>query len=146
VKSLREQASAERAEAAPASESPAITYLRLYEIAHREHEPQGQFSSGEVALFRATAGDGSEGDIPFFEKYSDPLLGWGPRVKGGVELVPVPGGHSSALQEPHVRVLSTELQRRIDAALAKAEVRRAAAVAQPSQPAPSVERAPATVD
>ena len=152
VKSLREQAGGDHAEATAGPSSantpattPAITYLHLYEIAHREHEPRGQFASGEVALFRATAGDGSEGDIPFFEKYSDPLLGWGPRVKGGVELVPVPGGHSSALQEPHVRVLSAELQRRIDAALAKAEARRAAAVAQPSPPVPSVERAPVTV-
>jgi acyl transferase domain-containing protein/thioesterase domain-containing protein/acyl carrier protein len=143
VKSLRDHAPSSEAAAAPAAgEELSLSYLRLYEIAHREHEPRGQFQCGEVALFRASNGDGSEGDIPFMLKYSDPLLGWAPRVKGTVELVPVPGGHSSALQEPNVRVLSVELQRRIDVALAKAEARQASAQAA----APSPDREPATVD
>lgn len=141
VKSLREQSAEPSGQAQPVND---ISYLRLYEIAHREHQPKGQFSSGDVVLFRASNGDGSLSDIPFTEKYSDPLMGWGPRVQGTVELVPVPGGHSSALQEPNVRVLSTELQQRIDRALAKE-----ASQSAPAAPAPAsagAARAPATVE
>ncbi len=138
VQSLREAGEG----AAPVSESSDLSYLRLYEIAHREHAPQGQFAAGEVVLFRASQGDGSQGDVPFQEKYSDSALGWKPRVKAEVEVVPIPGGHSSALQEPNVRVLAAALQERIDRALTQIEPPAAGEV-----PAvPSDERKPATVD
>ena len=69
----------------------------------------------EISCF-GTEGEGP--DQPYVERYADPLLGWGPRTTGGLEAIDVPGGHSSMLQEPHVRTLAASLQRRIDEALA----------------------------
>jgi thioesterase domain-containing protein len=53
---------------------------------------------GRVVLFR-TRGH------PFFCSF-DPLLGWGPLVRGGVEVVAIPGAHEGIFMEPHVRELS----------------------------------------
>ena len=96
-----------------------LTFLHLYEIAHRSHRPAGLFGGGDVVLFRATTGNGAEDDIPFGDKYSDCILGWGKRVTDDVRLVAVPGGHVSILQEPHVAVLAAALQDAIDQALAR---------------------------
>jgi acyl transferase domain-containing protein/thioesterase domain-containing protein/aryl carrier-like protein len=104
---------------APAGRAPSLTFLQLYEAAHRAHRPEGLFAGGDVVLFRATAGNGAEDDIPFGEKYSDCILGWGRRVADDVILVRVPGGHTSLLQTPHVEVLAGALQRAIDAATAR---------------------------
>jgi thioesterase domain-containing protein/NAD(P)-dependent dehydrogenase (short-subunit alcohol dehydrogenase family)/acyl carrier protein len=111
-----EQLRTQQAGAAPTA--PVLGFLELYENAHREHVPLGVFSGGEVALFLATQGNGNKDDVPFRELYTDALLGWQCRVAEPVRSIDVPGGHSSALQEPHVRVLAKELQARIDAALA----------------------------
>ncbi len=83
-----------------------IDYLPLYEHAHREHDPGTQPLQGLVALYRATQGDGSAADQPYIERYGDPLLGWGPRVASPIEVVDVPGGHASLLQEPNVDKLA----------------------------------------
>ncbi len=96
-----------------------LPFLQLYELAHEAHHPQGLFAGGDVALFRATTGNGAPEDIPFMEVYSDCILGWGRRVADEVELVPVPGGHTSLLQEPHVATLSALLQRRLNESLAR---------------------------
>jgi hypothetical protein len=104
---------------APASRASSLTFLQLYEAAHRAHRPEGLFTGGDVVLFRATAGNGAEDDVPFGEKYSDCILGWGRRVADDVILVRVPGGHTSLLQTPHVEVLAGALQRAIDAATAR---------------------------
>ena len=53
-------------------------------------------------LFRATHGTGA--DEPYIERYADPLLGWGQRTSHDVHVYDIPGGHSSMLQEPNVRV------------------------------------------
>jgi thioesterase domain-containing protein len=53
---------------------------------------------GRVVLFR-TRGH------PFFSSF-DPLLGWGPLVRGGVDVVDIPGAHEGIFMEPHVRELS----------------------------------------
>ena len=66
--------------------------------------------------FRATHGTGA--DEPYIERYADPLLGWGRRTSHGVHVYDIPGGHSSMLQEPNVRVLATHLQTCLDLALA----------------------------
>lgn len=95
---------------------PEISFLKLYELAHREHIAKGIFEGGEVALFRATQGNGSTGDVPFRDVYADPDLGWQKRVRHHVEVVDVPGGHSSALQEPHVDALARAMQHRMDLA------------------------------
>ena len=49
---------------------------------------------------------------------SDPLLDWGGRVKGELEVLDMPGGHSSMLQEPHVDELAKYLSALIDQTLA----------------------------
>lgn len=94
-----------------------IDFIKLYEQAHREHEPCGMFRGGDVVLFRATQEIDATGDIPFREIYADPLLGWQCRVEKPVTAIDVPGGHSSALQEPHVATLAREMQSAIDRAL-----------------------------
>jgi thioesterase domain-containing protein len=95
-----------------------LGFIKLYEIAHREHIAQGVLEGAEVVLFRATQGTGGVGDVPFKEIYADPVLGWGPRVNGPVHVVDVPGGHSSALQEPNVEELAQAMRKHIDIAVA----------------------------
>jgi acyl transferase domain-containing protein/thioesterase domain-containing protein/acyl carrier protein len=112
VKALREQG----AEAAADEE---ISYLKLYEHAHLEHQPQGRFSGGDVVVYRAMKGDGSVADAPYVEKFADPLLGWGPRVEGPVEAVDIPGGHSSMLQGSNVTVLAEHMRVHLARALGK---------------------------
>ncbi|MCM8731667.1 type I polyketide synthase [Hephaestia sp. GCM10023244] len=97
---------------------PDLGFLQIYEVAHRRHHPHGLFAAGDVVLFRAMQGNGAEDDMPFTEVYSDCILGWGKRVAGDVTMIPVPGGHTSVLQEPGVAVLATAMQERIDLALA----------------------------
>ena len=87
----------------------------IYLFAEKGYQPGGLFD-GELVLFRATDGEGP--DEPYFERYDDPLLGWGQRATRGVRVYDVPGGHSSMLQEPHVSILAEQLQSYIDDALA----------------------------
>jgi thioesterase domain-containing protein/acyl carrier protein len=88
------------------TEEEHIGYLPLYEHAHREHEPGSARLQGFFALYRATKGDGTAADQPYIERYGDPQLGWGPRVAQPLEVVDVPGGHASLLQEPNVQRLA----------------------------------------
>ena len=97
-------------------------YLKVYEFAHREHVPEGVFQSGRVVVFRATSGNGSPADMPYIEKFEDPLLGWQRRVSSNVVCEDVPGGHSSMLQEPHVRILANKIEHHVAAALRTATV------------------------
>ncbi len=94
-----------------------IDFDRLYNFAHEEHTPTGVFSGGDVVLFRATQDQGFDGDQPTRELCVDPLFGWQQRVQEPVKAIDVPGGHSSALQEPYVDLLAQEMQRCIDMAL-----------------------------
>jgi acyl transferase domain-containing protein/thioesterase domain-containing protein/acyl carrier protein len=87
-------------------EDSRIGYLPLYEHAHREHAPGTSKLQGFFALYRATQGDGTPADQPYIERYGDPQLGWGPRVAQPIEVVDVPGGHASLLQEPNVQRLA----------------------------------------
>jgi len=96
------------------SELPVIEFLRLYELAHQRHKPTGVLRGSDVVLFRATAGTGDVADVPFREVYVDPFMGWKKRVDGPVTAIDIPGGHSSALQDPHVRQLAKELQAQLD--------------------------------
>ncbi len=97
-----------------------ITYLQVYEHAHKEHIPRGILRRGDVVVFRATQGDGTLADAPYIEKFVDPLLGWQRRVGTPVLAESIPGGHSSMLQEPHVRFLALAMQRHLDTAFNKA--------------------------
>jgi thioesterase domain-containing protein/acyl carrier protein len=118
VQGMREVAGADGS--ATAADEPGLSFLKMYEVAHKEHQPQGLFDGGDVVVFRATEGDGSVGDVPYVDIYADEALGWRPRVAGTVQVVDIPGGHSSALQEPHVGELARKMQQCIDAALSKA--------------------------
>lgn len=53
--------------------------------------------NGRIVLFR-TRGH------PFLCSF-DPLFGWGPLARGGVEIVNLPGAHEGIFMEPHVREL-----------------------------------------
>jgi thioesterase domain-containing protein/acyl carrier protein len=103
-----------------------IPVRTTYLFAEQEYLPESPFE-GEVVLFRATeksnAFDGTGiDDTPYVEIYSDPLLGWGKRVTRGVKAFDIPGGHSSMLQEPNVRVMAEIMQSYIDAASSNAVV------------------------
>lgn len=137
VKSMREQVD----EAAAGSVSADISFLKMYEVAHKEHQPVGTFRGGDVVLYRAMNGDGSTGDIPFKEIYLGDVMGWEKRVEGEVIVTDIPGGHSSALQEPSVKTLAEQMQKHIDAALAKMPPPVPAA-----SPAPAPEPRPAIVE
>jgi thioesterase domain-containing protein len=91
-----------------------------YLFAARRYRPARQLE-GELVLFRATRGAGL--DAPFIEFFADPALGWGGRSSGGVSVIDVPGGHTSMLQEPNVRVLAERLQEAIDRKLARTPAR-----------------------
>ena len=89
-----------------------ISVRTVYDIAVQEYFPQSL--QGRVALFRATetigVDDPAIDDTPFIEQVTDPLFGWSQRVTDGVELYDVPGGHSSCLQEPYVKVLAQQIE------------------------------------
>ncbi|MET0588167.1 MAG: SDR family NAD(P)-dependent oxidoreductase [Novosphingobium sp.] len=104
-----------------AAADPSISFLKLYEVAHTLHRPNGLFSGGNVALFKANNGNGEVDDMPYQDVYSDLALGWGKRVADEISLISVPGGHSSALQEPHVATLAPLFQQALDAATARFE-------------------------
>jgi thioesterase domain-containing protein len=92
-----------------------ISVRTVYLFAEKNYQPESPFH-GELVLFRATRGKGP--DEPYVERYADPLLGWGQRTSHGVRVCDTPGGHSSMLQEPNVRVLATRMQVYLDQALA----------------------------
>jgi FkbH-like protein len=88
-----------------------ISVREVYLFAEKNYRPAGPFD-GDLLLFRATCGEGD--DEPYVQRYEDPSLGWGRRATRGVRVFDVPGGHSSILQEPNVRVLADQLQLVID--------------------------------
>ncbi|MCB4858161.1 SDR family NAD(P)-dependent oxidoreductase [Sphingobium sp. PNB] len=97
-------------EAAPAH----LSFLELYQAAHRMHRPSGLIQSQKVVLYKATAGNGAVDDHPFSDQFGDVALGWGRRVAHYIEVVEIAGGHSSALQEPHVTSLARLMQDALD--------------------------------
>jgi amino acid adenylation domain-containing protein len=70
---------------------------------------------GGAILFRGSSR--IAGDSP------DPSLGWASAVRGGLEIVDVPGDHFSLVEEPHAQVLARELAARIDGPPGKGETR-----------------------
>lgn len=95
--------------------SATVTYL----LAEREYRPDGRLEQAQLALFRASHGEGI--DAPFVDFYEDALLGWSSRGRRPVLALDVPGGHTSMLQEPHVEALARRLQEAMDKSLADAE-------------------------
>ncbi|MYL96615.1 SDR family NAD(P)-dependent oxidoreductase [Novosphingobium sp. FGD1] len=119
VRALR--AGEQPGDAAPQAngEEPAIPFLKLYEVAHKEHRPMGILHSASVALFKAADDTGITDDTPYRMVYRDFALGWGKRVREDIVILDVPGGHSSNLQEPHVDTLAPLFQAALDEAIAE---------------------------
>jgi amino acid adenylation domain-containing protein len=109
------QALLDRGEAPPPS-LRSLTVDQIYNLAELNHTDPGSLDA-DVLLVRATEGNGDDGDEPFAHLYSDPLMGWGQRVRGTLQAVDLPGGHYSVFQEPHVQALADTMQTRFDAAL-----------------------------
>jgi len=80
------------------------------DVADREYVGAGY--DGSAILFRANY---PVADAP------DRSLGWASAVRGGLEIVDVPGDHFTLVEEPHVQVLARELALRIDRLAGKSE-------------------------
>jgi thioesterase domain-containing protein len=87
----------------------------VLELAVKEYV-QSRLLEGTAVLIRATEGEGI--DEPAVNVTTDPLLDWGGRIKGELEIFDMPGGHSSMLQERHVDELAKYLSGLMDQALA----------------------------
>jgi amino acid adenylation domain-containing protein len=111
------QAVLDKGEAPPPSLRK-LSVDQIYNLAERNHADPGSLNA-DVLLVRATQGNGDIGDEPFVNLYSDPLLGWGRRVRGTVHAIDLPGGHYSVFQPPHVQALAACMQAHIDSALAR---------------------------
>lgn len=114
-------------EAAPS----ALSFLELYQAAHRLHRPRGLIQAPKVVLYKATQGNGAADDHPFSEQFGDHAMGWGRRVANHIEVVDVPGGHSSVLQKPHVDTLARLIQDALDEMLIHFDRRTGQATATP---------------
>jgi amino acid adenylation domain-containing protein len=68
---------------------------------------------GRAVLFRVRA-DRSAGEL---DHTDDEHNGWGPVIRGGIEVIDVPGDHNSLLEEPHVRSLAQSLRLSLDRAV-----------------------------
>ena len=80
--------------------------LMALDEAARDYVPQ--VYSGRAILFRASE------QPPVEWGRTDPQLGWGSLVAGGLEIHEVPGNHGSILSEPYVRVIAEKLQACLD--------------------------------
>lgn len=90
-----------------------LSVRRTYVLAEQSYVPETTLDA-EMVLFRATVGEGL--DQPYQEIYADPLMGWEERTTQRVCAYDVAGGHSSMLQEPHVRGLAELMQAYLDRA------------------------------
>jgi thioesterase domain-containing protein/acyl carrier protein len=87
-----------------------IGYFAIQEVndsnaAYYEPKPY----PGTVTLFKASD------PVDLETAYVDPLNGWGPLAKGGVELVDIVGTHLGILEEPQVATLATKLNKFMEA-------------------------------
>jgi thioesterase domain-containing protein len=83
------------------------SYVRMMESnlrAFREYTPKHY--PGRLTLFRART-------RPLLHSQSADL-GWSEWVRGGVEILSIPGHHASILKEPSVQVLASHLQSAVD--------------------------------
>ncbi|MEO0541555.1 MAG: AMP-binding protein, partial [Cyanobacteria bacterium P01_A01_bin.105] len=71
----------------------------VYLFAEQDYHPAELFA-GPVLLVKAT--DGSGPDRPYHQVYEDADYGWRPRMQQTMQVVQVPGGHSTMLSAAHV--------------------------------------------
>ena len=93
-------------------------------VAEREFVAPAPYH-GKAVLFRATQQTGvvngtvvdgvAIDDTPYVERFVEPAFGWASRITA-LTVHDVPGGHSSMLMEPNVKVLAEKLQAHLDAA------------------------------
>ena len=85
-------------------------------------QDQPSVYQGQITLWRATEklelDNPDIDDTPVIWEVQDPLFGWGQQATRGVVTHDVPGGHSSMLQEPNVKVMAQQLQPYIDSIIA----------------------------
>jgi thioesterase domain-containing protein len=91
-----------------------IPVASVLSFARNDYAP-GRLLEATALLIRSTEGEGT--NEPTVNLTNDPLLDWGGRVKGRLEVTDVPGGHSSLLHEPEVGVLAKYLAEQIEHAL-----------------------------
>jgi thioesterase domain-containing protein len=84
---------------------PVLTVMQIYNALESRYIPP-VLANVPILLVRASAGEGS--DTPYRHLYRDEDFGWG-KVAGQLELVDVPGGHSSMLQEKAIESLATAI-------------------------------------
>jgi thioesterase domain-containing protein len=82
-----------------------------WEAAAAAYQPQPY--PGEAVLFRVRA-NRALGELEFND---DEQNGWGSVVLGGIEVIDVPGTHTSLVEEPHVRTLAQSLRTVLDRTL-----------------------------
>ena len=70
--------------------------------------------SAPIVLVKAR--EGADSDLPSAELVTDPLLGWGDRTTGHLQIINAVGGHSSMLQEPNVALIAERLTILLDPA------------------------------
>ncbi|MCB9652080.1 MAG: HAD-IIIC family phosphatase [Deltaproteobacteria bacterium] len=82
-----------------------LSVAEIYDLAEAAYGPQPL--SAPVVLFKATTGEGH--DLPHRAKFEAEDLGWGQWCEGGVEIIDVPGGHSSMLQDERAEVMAARI-------------------------------------
>jgi FkbH-like protein len=87
---------------------PELTLMQIYNALESRYIPP-VLANVPILLIRASAGEGT--DTPYRDLYRDEDFGWG-KVAGQLELVDVPGGHSSMLQEEAIESLATAMLKR----------------------------------
>ncbi|MET0344162.1 MAG: beta-ketoacyl synthase N-terminal-like domain-containing protein [Polyangiales bacterium] len=96
-------------EAAPLSGN----VVEAWESAAADYTP-GAYA-GDAVLFRVRA-DRTRGELEYSD---DEQNGWGDIVLGGLEVIEVPGTHTSLVEEPHVRTLAQSVRTVLDRTLRK---------------------------
>ncbi len=92
-------------------ENPKVRHhyiIDTYDKAITSYRPEP--FTGAITVFKASATTGPD------------HMGWERLAKGGVDVVHITGDHYNLIKEPHVRLLTAELAKRIDRALSKRSV------------------------
>ena len=87
-----------------------LTVRDIYLFAEQDYCPKMAYD-GKVLLVKATEGSGA--NQPYHEVFEDEFYGWQPRVTLPIQMVQVPGGHSTMLSAEHVDAVVAALNARM---------------------------------
>ncbi len=92
-----------------------IPHRTIYTYAEADYiKAKSSRYQGKLTLWRATEkqdlSNPAIDDTPAIWEVTDPLLGWANLATEGVDAHDIPGGHSSMLQNPNVKVIAEKLQ------------------------------------